>query len=298
MRQPSSRDDRSKKESYHKDDRSKKESYHKDKLSKNRSKKDSYHRDDRSKKESYHKDDRSSSKKYPSKEARGDLQRRYELLRKDRHEHKYQRSLRSGDRSRRAERSHDKDDRKKDRYSNKHRSTAKVHKRISELRKDKTRENVPKRNPRSFRSKSEEETLVRNAEEKLKSSEAELKRLNKEYDQYNITRDRAREAKIPPGNTKHEAWAEKYIEMETAKSNIRRHERVGNLLQHVPALQQALHGQADRLKAKPDRLEEEMAKLKSVGKHDWFLEYNDTFKENRINWEHHKQVKKHEDENF
>lgn len=310
MRQPLFRDDRSRKESYHKDDRSKKDSYHREDRSKNRSKKDSYygddrlkkeayHRDNRLKKESYHRDDRSRKDLYH----RDDHQKKYSSLRKDKNKSEYQ-SSHGNHQSRRAALSYDKYGLARERSSYKDSRATTSHKRLHhELRDSSFRRTRSKRERysseepeiRQKRLKLEAIRLEQEARDQIKLSKEETKRLDKEFRQYNISRGRATLAEVRQGNTNRDAWADKYVELEKAKSNIRRHERVGNLLQHVPGVQQALHEQADRLKAGPDSLKQEMAKLKSEGKYDEELNSLHHFEETQKWWGYRDKVNKHAD---
>lgn len=131
------------------------------------------------------------------------------------------------------------------------------------------------------------------AQKKIRLSREEMKRLDKDYDRYAISRDRASVAGLLPGNTNRDAWASKYIEMETTTSNIRRYERAGNYLRYTPALRQALHEQADRLKAKPEQIEEEMAELKRQGKHDDALTRHHLHQQRQDRQRYRAEIKKH-----
>ncbi|PWN35375.1 uncharacterized protein FA14DRAFT_189349 [Meira miltonrushii] len=146
---------------------------------------------------------------------------------------------------------------------------------------------------RQNRMTQDEYKLVQNTRKNLESSEKELKRLHKDHAQFTIPRSEADKAKLPKGHTNRNAWADKFVELEKAKSNIRRHERAGNYLQHVPGVSQALHEQADRLKNGTNRLESDMVKLKSEGSHDEDLKNDHDGKEYLKKWNYDKKVEKY-----
>ncbi|PWN35372.1 uncharacterized protein FA14DRAFT_40677 [Meira miltonrushii] len=228
-------------------------------------------RDDRLRKEIDHSDSRSRKEPYrrephrsvdrPRKELypKDDRKRKYESFRKNEDEPQYQKSQKSY-RSTRSESSRWKY------HSDKDSRTFRSQKPSVESVE------------RQQLLKEEASRIRRNSRKDIKTSKEEIKRLTKEFNQFHDARLAADRAEIRVGNTVRDAWAGKYIELETAKSNIRRHERAGNYLHHTPAVSQALHEQADKLKAGPERLEAEMADLKSKGKHDEGLEWIHNYK--------------------
>ncbi|PWN35373.1 uncharacterized protein FA14DRAFT_154788 [Meira miltonrushii] len=137
--------------------------------------------------------------------------------------------------------------------------------------------------------------IRRTAREEIKSSKAEIKKLKKHYYQFHDSRIAADGAKIQRGNTIRDAWADKYIELETVKSNIRRHERSGNYLQHIPAIHQALHEQANKMKDIPNRLEKEMSDLKSKGRVDTNQYWEHSLEESQKYWKFRDEVDQHKD---
>ncbi|PWN35376.1 uncharacterized protein FA14DRAFT_184591 [Meira miltonrushii] len=267
VRSRSSLDDRSRKTPSYQNDRSRREP----------NQRKPYNRDDRLGKKSYHRDER---------------QTKYESARKGKYEIKYQDSYnrdrlrKSSYRLHRLQKGNNSD---KDSYAAKFRSNAvdSFAATIGRKRRDRSSMEAAERQDRMTNYEYE---LVQIARKNLESSEKELKRLHKDHAQFTISRVEADKAEVPKGHTNRNAWADKFVELEKAKSNVRRHETAGNYLQHVPGVSQALHEQADRLKNGANRLESEMVKLKSEGSHDEDLKDDHHGKEYLKKWNYDKKV--------
>lgn len=191
--------------------------------------------------------------------------------------------------STRDESSHRKDHLKRGRDSDSDLRSTKIH------RSSPDRANVEESAKKQKVLEKQDSGIRRTAQKAIETSVKEIKRLHREYNQYWIAAEEARKAGVSKGNTNLEPWVEKYIERKNLLYNVGRHEKTGNYLSHTPAVQQALHERADKLKVKPYQLEKEMAKLKSEGTYDRALLGTHISQENQKRDELIKMRNKHHD---